>query len=175
MDVEGVPVRRLFDGRTLCGPAEITPSALELDRGAGAVRRVRVRFVTPTELKHGQQVTRRPEFGILMARIRDRLSTLSELYGDGPLAMDFAAFGRRAEVVAMTRCELTDVDVRRMSTRTGQRHPLGGFVGVAEYEGALGEFVPFLEAARFGGVGRQTTWGNGEIEVAETFQFVGLT
>jgi hypothetical protein len=27
----------------------------------------------------------------------------------------------------------------------------------------LAEFVPFLRAARWTGVGRQTVWGNGEI------------
>ena len=39
-------------------------------------------------------------------------------------------------------------------------------VGVAEYEGELGEFVPFLEAAQWTGVGRQTVWGKGAIRVA---------
>jgi hypothetical protein len=40
---------------------------------------------------------------------------------------------------------------------------LGGFVGVAEYEGDLNEFFPYLEIARWTGVGRQTVWGKGEI------------
>jgi hypothetical protein len=39
-------------------------------------------------------------------------------------------------------------------------------VGSAEYEGDLAEFVPYLRAARWAGVGRQTVWGNGEIEAA---------
>ena len=33
------------------------------------------------------------------------------------------------------------------SSGQGGVHPLGGLVGVAEYEGDLGEFIPFLEAA----------------------------
>jgi hypothetical protein len=32
-------------------------------------------------------------------------------------------------------------------------------VGVAEYEGESGEFVPILDAAQWTGVGRQTVWG----------------
>ncbi len=44
-----------------------------------AVSRVRVRFLSPTELKTSE----RPEFGVLFARIRDRVSTLRELYGAG--------------------------------------------------------------------------------------------
>ncbi len=125
-----------------------------------------VRFVTPTELKSGQQITARPEFGILAARIRDRISTLRELYGQGPLELDFRAFGERANSVRMTRCDLRNVDVRRRSSRTGQVHPIGGFVGEAEYAGDLTDFVPYLQVAKWTGVGRQTVWGKGQIELA---------
>lgn len=160
-------VQRLLDGNGLCGSNYIAPTSVALDESGEPVSHIQVRFLTPTELKHGQQVVERPEFGILMGRIRDRLSTLSDLYGNGPLPIDFAEFGRRAKEVRMTRCELKSLDVSRLSTKTGQRHSLGGFVGAAEYEGNLAEFVPFLEAARFSGVGRQTTWGKGEIAVRE--------
>jgi hypothetical protein len=61
------------------------------------------------------------------------------------------------------RSELRQVTVARRSGRTGQRHGIGGFVGFAEYEGDLAEFVPYLEAAHWTGVGRHCTWGNGEI------------
>lgn len=128
------------------------------------VSRIRVRFMTPTELKGGE----RPEFGVLMARIRDRVSTLRALYGAGPLEIDFRTFGERAGRVTMSRCELVQVAAERVSRRTGQRHSLGGFTGVveyekAEYEGDLAEFLPYLEIARWTGVGRQTVWGKGEI------------
>src|SRR5262249_24057018 len=144
------------------GPA---PMELNLDAGPEQVDRVRVRFTTPTELKSGQQLTERPEFAVLAARIRDRLSTLRECYGEGPLAIDFRAFGERAARVRMTRCEIGRVEVERRSSRTGQVHPIGGFVGEAEYEGELAEFVPYLKAAKWTGVGRQTVWGKGVVEV----------
>ena len=44
-------------------------------------------------------------------------------------------------------------------------HSIGGFVGEAEYEGDLAEFVPYLRVAKWTGVGRQTVWGKGEVEV----------
>lgn len=123
-------------------------------------RRARVRFLTPTELKGAV----RPEFSVLFARIRDRASTLRALYGAGPLEVDFKALGERAAAIRMTRCDLQQIrGAERLSGRTGQRHSLGGFVGVAEYEGDLGEFMPYLEIARWTGVGRQTVWGKGEI------------
>jgi CRISPR-associated endoribonuclease Cas6 len=126
--------------------------------------RVRVCFLTPTELKGAD----RPDFAALFARIRDRVATLRALYGSGPLDIDFKAMGERAALVKMIRCELAHVDAERTSRRTGQTHSLGGFTGAAEYAGALGEFLPYLEIARWTGVGRQTVWGKGEIS-CETF------
>ncbi len=142
------------------------PAPLELDLTATEeVSRIRVQFLTPTELKSGQQLAARPEFGILATRIRDRISTLRELYGEGPLDIDFRAFGERAAQVRMTRCDVRQVDVVRRSSRTGQVHPIGGFVGEAEYEGELAEFVPYVRAGRWTGVGRQTVWGKGGIAI----------
>jgi hypothetical protein len=126
--------------------------------------RVRVHFLTPTELKPSGP----PSFGTLFARVRDRISTLRALYGAGPLEIDFKAMGERAAAVAMTYSDLIHVNAERVSRSTGQRHPLGGFTGVAEYEGDLTEFIPYLEIAAYTGVGRQTVWGKGEIRV-ETF------
>ncbi len=143
--------------------ATVAPIELNL-ASSEPLTRVVVRFLTPTELKSGEHLAVRPEFSILAARIRDRISTLRELYGEGPLAIDFRAFGERAALVRMTRCEVHQVEVERRSSRTGQVHPIGGFVGEAEYEGDIGEFVPYLRAARWTGAGRQTVWGKGEID-----------
>ncbi|MBI3683719.1 MAG: CRISPR system precrRNA processing endoribonuclease RAMP protein Cas6 [Acidobacteria bacterium] len=159
------PAARIYDGQSFLLPQAVEPMSLSLEPAAERVERVRVRFVTPTELKSGQQLAGRPEFGVLAARIRDRLSTLRQMYDDGPLPIDFRAFGERAALVRMTRCDLGRVEVVRRSSRTGQVHPIGGFVGEAEYEGDLAEFVPYLRAAKWTGVGRQTVWGKGEVEV----------
>ncbi len=131
------------------------------------VSSVSVHFLTPTELKVSGGLASQPEFGILAARIRDRISTLRALYGDGPLPIDFATFGERAARIAMTRCEIRRVEVSRRSAATGQTHSLGGFTGDAVYSGDLGEFIPYLRAAQWTGVGRQTTWGKGAIELRD--------
>lgn len=166
LDAAGGVATRVFDGRELIGTGALEPTALSLDPAGDRVRRTLVKFRTPTELKVDHKVAERPEFAVLASRLRDRLSTLGDLYGDGPLEMDFAGFGKRAEAVALTRCDLQMVDVDRVSGRTGQRHSLGGFIGTAEYAGELAEFLPFLRAGAFTGVGRQTTWGKGELSVS---------
>jgi hypothetical protein len=142
---------------------EREPHSLSLEPSPVPISKVRVDYLTPTELKSGERLAARPEFPILFARIRDRLSTLSSLYGNGPLPIDFRAAGERAAQVRLSGCEIRGVTVQRRSGRTGQTHGIGGFTGSAEYEGAIAEFLPYLEAARWTGVGRQTVWGKGEI------------
>jgi hypothetical protein len=164
-DAQGGPAIEIFRGSSLERPQNAPPLEVTLAAPAEPVTRLRVRFLTPTELKSGQQLALRPEFPILAARIRDRLSTLRELYDEGPLTIDFRAFGERATLVHMSRCDTQHVDIVRRSSRTGQVHPIGGFTGEAEYEGDLTEFVPYLLAAKWTGVGRQTVWGKGEISV----------
>jgi hypothetical protein len=129
------------------------------------VRTATVRFLTPTELKTAGEVARDPVFEVLFSRIRDRISTLRQLYGDGPLAIDFRALAERAARIRMTRCDLRWEQSERRSSRTGQVHPIGGFTGEAAYEGDLDEFLPYLEAAWWTGVGRQTVWGKGAIRL----------
>ncbi len=154
---------RLGDGKE--GPSTPEPSVVPLEADAEPRGTVRVRFVTPTELKYGSGLANRPEFPVLFARIRDRLSTLRALYGGGPLDIDFRGMGERASRIQMTHCDLRIEHRERHSSRTGQTHPLGGFTGEAEYRGDLNEFLPYLRAARWTGVGRQTVWGKGEIQV----------
>jgi len=165
LDRERLPAKKVFEGETFLLRESLTQLELDLRREDRPISSVVVRFVTPTELKSGQQLAPRPEFPVLFARIRDRISTLRALYGAGPLAIDFRAMGERAAAVRMVRCDLRHADAVRRSARTGRIHPLGGFVGEAEYAGELAEFVPYLRAASWTGVGRQTVWGKGEVEV----------
>ena len=142
------------------------PSSILLDPDPAAPGVVTVRFETPTELKSDGDLAGRPEFPVLFRRLRDRISTLRALYGAGPLEMDFRGMGERAGAVRMTRCTLAWEKVQRKSGRTGQVHSIGGFTGEAVYEGSLAEFLPWLRAARWVGVGRQTVWGKGDVRVA---------
>jgi len=145
LDLSGAEVARVFDGHRFQAGELTAPNTADLT-------------VLPINVN-------RPEFGILFGRLRDRISTLRALYGEGPLDLDFRAIGERAAAVRMRRCDIWRADVDRLSSRTDQRHPLGGFVGEADYEGELDEFLPYLRLGKWAGVGRQTVWGKGEVEV----------
>ena len=162
LDIDDRLVARVWNGEELSPLVAPSAALLEVE----PCDAVRVRFVTPTELKCGNRPMERPEFSVLFARIRDRLSTLRTLYGPGPLEIDFRGMGERAARIQMTRCDLRAEHRVRRSSRTGQVHPWGGFTGEAAYQGDLAEFMPYLRVAKWTGVGRQTVWGKGEIAIA---------
>ena len=152
------------NGRLAVDPTG-SPLTLNLDPNPEPVSCLTVHFLTRTELKSGDQLVRQPDFSVLATRARDRISTLRQCYGSGPLTINFRDFGERAAEVRMTRCEIEHIHRRRHSSRTGQVHSIGGFIGEARYEGALSPFLPYLRAAKWTGVGRQTSWGKGQISI----------
>jgi hypothetical protein len=121
-------------------------------------------FRTPAELKGNPSRDEMP-FGVLFARVRDRVSSLRSIYGEGPFGVDHRALGERACEIRTVRCSLQYQNIHRRSSRTGATHGIGGVTGTADYEGALTEFLPWLRAAWWTGVGRHTVWGNGWLEV----------
>lgn len=73
--------------------------------------------------------------------------------------------GERAAGVRPSRCEIQWESSERRSGSSGKVHLLGGLTGEVECAGSLAEFLPWLYAAQFTGVGRQTVWGKGELQV----------
>jgi hypothetical protein len=135
---------------------DLTPSSL--------ASKCSLAFRTPVDLK-GSTSNEELPFDLLFARIRDRISALQTIYGETPLALDFHAMAQRASQVRSIRRTLRRRSVERRSSRTSQTHDIGGVTGEVDYEGDLTEFLPWLKAAWWTGVGRHTVWGNGVIEV----------
>jgi hypothetical protein len=148
---------------TLLLPPEHMKHSLPLEPAAEPIRAIRIHFHTPTELKSHGIITEPSEFPVLLAQLCARLNRLSTLYAATELALDGSLLKRRADSVALRSTNFRRVEISRRGTRSGQIHPIGGFIGCADYSGDLTPFVPLLKAAAFTGVGRHTVWGNGEI------------
>jgi hypothetical protein len=131
-----------------------------------SVSKITVDFLTPTELKSGGATLRGAPFDVLFRRTRDRVSGLASFYQNASDTVDFRCLGERAAFIRTTAAHFEQHEYERRSSRTDQIHGLGGFTGQAEYEGELAEFLPWLEAAWWTGVGRLTVWGNGMIRAA---------
>ena len=147
--------------------ASSTPFSLSLAAVTDRPKRICIQFVSPTDLK-SSNANSPFDFSTVFTRARDRVSTLRALYGQGPLSIDFRALGERARAIRTARSDLHRVRRERRSARTGQIHDIGGFIGTAEYEGPVEDFLPILRAARWTGVGRHCVWGNGEIVTVTT-------
>jgi hypothetical protein len=142
---------------------ELRGVTADLTPRSESVSKITVAFLTPTELKSDGVTLRDAPFDVLFRRTRDRVSGLASLYQNASDTVDFRGLGERASSVRTTAAQFDQHDYERRSSRTGQTHSLGGFTGQAEYEGDLTEFLPWLEAAWWTGVGRLTVWGNGLI------------
>ncbi|MEP7351781.1 MAG: CRISPR system precrRNA processing endoribonuclease RAMP protein Cas6 [Acidobacteriota bacterium] len=140
-------------------PVSLQPSESQLDR-------LTLEFLTPTELKSRGDVAPTLEFHILIRRLRERISNLRILYQGGS-ELESNHLGE-PEAIVILRTSLRQVDIERRSSRTGQRHSIGGFVGQVEYSGDLWRFIPLLKAGEWTGVGRQTVWGKGQYVVLGT-------
>jgi hypothetical protein len=136
---------------------------VNLDDRGDSIDLVRVKFLTPTELKGSHHWPEQASFETLACRIRDRISTLRQLYGAGPLAIDFGKFAEAAARVEVRSAHLLRQDAMRRSSRSGLQHSIGGVTGEVVYGGSLASFMPYLQAARWTGVGRQTVGGKGEL------------
>ena len=165
LDETGRPSRTVFANNRIEADRS-RPLVLTLSGESAPISRIQVTFATPTELKSDGLLVSTPEFGVLFARLRDRIAALCDLYGSGPLAVDFPGMGERAGHVRLVDSALEWHAQERRSSRTGQTHPLGGFTGTATYQGSLAEFLPWLRAGYWTGVGRQTVWGKGVITLA---------
>lgn len=169
-DMSGRMRAPLYSNGRMLVDSSPQPVRLSLDPVDEPVESVRIRFVTPTELKSDGQPVSRPEFGVLIARLRDRIAALDRLYGNGVVEFDWKGVADAAMGAKIVAESLRLESVERRSTRTGQVHPIGGFTGWVQYEGDLRRFLPILRVGQWTGVGRQTVWGKGafRIEMSET-------
>ena len=148
------------------------PGAERFETGEEEAR-LRVSFLTPTELKQDGRVVEVPEAPVLAARAFDRISALQYFYAEQSWAENAAREQRQGLLEAAGRLRiakqsLTMASAERISSRTGQKHSLEGIVGEVEYlgpEGAVLMLVTWLRAGGFVGVGRQTVWGKVEVAI----------
>lgn len=174
VDAAGIASDVVFErGSDVVRPSRLALVARDLARpGDGEAHRVRVTFVTPTDVRGGAEgavdsdAPKAPSFSALVRRARDRASALATFFGSGAFTHDLRAVGDLADGVSLTHAEVRRAELLRTSSRTGQTHSVGGVVGVAIYQGAaIGGLMPWLRLAEALGVGKHATFGNGKIAV----------
>ncbi len=133
-------------------------------RRAGAMaqpERVTVHFLTPTRLIEQGRLVQRPLFRPLFQRLVERLSSLWEQYAGASPPLDFASVMAAAERVRTVEDATRWVELESYSSRRNVRTPIGGFVGLATFEGPLAPLLPWLIWGEYTHVGKNAVKGDG--------------
>jgi hypothetical protein len=155
-------------------PHAATPHAFDPNKP-----RLKLKFLTPLLLKSGsglddqghrvaaQEIRDHPPFGVIIRRLRDRLSSLCIFFGDQWNCPNFAALGTMADTVELIDSKTTWLTRNRQSTRTGQSHEISGLIGHSTYEfpdqATFDVLAPLLKIGELIHVGKNAPWGNGAI------------
>ena len=154
--------RELFTDGKVALPQKVTPPQ------AKSIERLKVLFITPTALKFSRRLVRPEnfEFHILIRNALRRVSALSYLHVKKPLDIDFKGIISSSERVKTVHKRLKMVSFKRYSARTGNVYDMKGFIGEAEFEGELTEFLQLLTLISFVHVGKSTSFGFGRCEIS---------
>lgn len=155
------------DRRVLTDPGPGQTLADLLREAPDPPTRLWMHFLTPMELKHEGRLLESPDFHHIFKRLRDRVSALSYFHCGEVLQIDHRELGRRSEQIRTLERQTVWLAQDRRSSRSGQRHPMGGFTGRALFEGDFRPFWPFLQLGRQTHIGRHAVWGNGQYELSE--------
>ncbi|OAQ20025.1 CRISPR system precrRNA processing endoribonuclease RAMP protein Cas6 [Thermosulfurimonas dismutans] len=159
-----ISVKEKDTGRMLYGEGKIwNPEPFPPPRENPSVENLAIKFLTPTSLRFSRRIVRPEdlEFHILIRNLLRRVSMLSYFHAGTPLEVDFRGLIARAERIKTVSRKLSWVRFKRRSARTGETHPLEGFVGEVEFTGDFGPFAELLHLGTYVQVGRHTSFGFG--------------
>ena len=123
---------------------------------------------TPLRVKFQNKLEASLPFHILIRSMLRRISSLYTYYGNGEPAMDYRGLVNRAEDIIITASSVDWFDWSRYSNRQDKSMLMGGMTGAVTYSGKLGEFMPLIRFCEETHIGKQTTFGLGEIKITKT-------
>ncbi len=132
--------------------------------------RLQLNFLTPMRLVEGERLLKMPDFGAFFARLLKRLDELEEQFalGKGRPLDEVFALQALADRVRLVEADTRWVEVWSGSTRTGNKTPMGGFVGAASYSAPPEVWEPLLPWLIWGQaaqLGKDVVKGNGWYEI----------
>lgn len=160
---------RVYDGdnNVFDNSADVFVRGEELLEAASRMNKesVTVDFRSITRLKYKEEITRTPEFHILVRNLLRRLSTLSYFYSGKAVEADFISIIQEAQTVKFENLSVQWKDWERYSGRSKDSMDFGGIIGRARYSGDVAKFMPLLLFGSLVNVGKGSTFGLGQIAV----------
>ncbi len=132
---------------------------------------LRLYFITPLRLVEREQLVKTPYFRPLLHRLVERIKSLADNFGGGPVPFQIRELRDLADGVALVEDHTSWLDLYGYSTRLRQQQKIGGLVGWATYRAA--DWTPFLPWLVWGTIlhaGKNAVKGDGwfGIEAGET-------
>jgi len=131
-----------------------------------------IQFLTPMRLIVNEQLLKAPDFAVFFARLLKRLDELNDQFGDKrrrPLE-EVESLHALANQVRLIESGTRWIDMFSGSSRTGNRTPIGGFIGKAKYSAphdVWRTLLPYLLWGQSAQVGKDTVKGNGVFKISD--------
>jgi len=123
---------------------------------------VTLKLVTPLRIKYQNRFVRNPEHLELRTLINSIYQRQRQIKGDSFERLPFEPQGK------ITECFAKFKDLTRYSGRQKGHLKIGGLVGELRIEGVDDESYRLLKLAELIGIGKQTVFGLGKVEVVDT-------
>lgn len=123
---------------------------------------------TPLRIRRNGSLLKTFDFPTIIRNITNRIEAITSRYGGWVDQTEIDRIKLLASDVSILQDCLEMKDMQRYSNRLKEKMDFGGLIGSIQFEGNLTPFVPWLYAAQILHVGRNTTFGMGEIEVEFT-------
>jgi hypothetical protein len=167
LEVNSLDGTRILDhaGRELLAQPAVDSLTLDGESTAGRPEALTVELVSPTRLVSDGNLVDRLEFQTLVRAALRRISALGRFHAGGEPDVDYRGLVEQAAGVKTLACDLHWADQRRYSCRQQRSMVLGGLLGTVQFEGPLAPFLPWLTIAERVHVGKNTSFGKGQIRV----------
>ncbi|MFS0726841.1 CRISPR system precrRNA processing endoribonuclease RAMP protein Cas6 [Paenibacillus sp. 1P07SE] len=122
-------------------------------------------LITPLRIRRGGELVQEINFATILRSITRRIETLAERYGG---QLDIAAALQVCESASEVRLVSSALylnQMHRYSSRKKESVDWSGMLGALTFEGDLSSFTPWLNAARILHIGRNSTFGCGQIDL----------
>jgi len=129
------------------------------------VNRVTLRTCTPLRIRRDGALLETIDFMTIIRNITHRLEGLAKRYGGWVDSIEVARIQALSSQVTVIQNHFELKPITRYSNRIGEKMDFSGLTGSMEVQGELTPFVPWLFAAQTLHIGRNTTFGMGQIEV----------
>jgi hypothetical protein len=161
----------LEQGRVVVRPGvPITNAVIQEALHHSSPTRLKLRFLTPTQLVADHHFSDIPQFDILIARLLERCQSIEQYYTEMPTPSEHwrerhLLLSTEARNVHIVENRTHWVRARSGSRRSNVSTPVGGLVGEVAYEGELSPFLEWIYWGQSLHVGKNAVKGCGWYEI----------